>query len=124
LWVACYAWHKLGDDHRQAVEGGHLMHADDVRMPQLGCRAGYTLETLQFFLLGEQSGVGYLQGHDAVQFTVARLPPGPEAAQTKPLQELELAHLLHAGRRVGILRLAQPERTAAAGAQDLVGFLG
>ncbi len=104
-----HALHKLGHDHGQAVKRLDVVDDDDVRMAKLGGGAGLALETLAFFLVGQEAGVRDLEGDDAVELGIARLPDGAEAAQAKALEELEFAERLHAAGGVGVAGIAEAE---------------
>ena len=95
---------KVGDEDRHAFQGRHLVDHHDARVAQLGRGLGLALEALHRLDLGQQAGMGNLQGHDAVQFRVARLPDGPAGAGPDALQELEFAQGRRLGPRVGIGR--------------------
>jgi hypothetical protein len=78
-----------------SLERLHLVDGDDAGMPQLSGGSRLAMEALQVHRRGEQAGVRNLEGHDPVEFRVARLPDRAKGPQAHPLQELELAQRPH-----------------------------
>jgi hypothetical protein len=70
-------------------------------MAQLGRCPRLALETLHLLRLGAQPAVQDLQGHDAVQRRVTRLPDGAESPLADALQQLEATQRPTEAGRVG-----------------------
>ena len=104
---------EIADDVDRVAVAADFVDADDVGMAQLGGRAGLAEEFLLF--LGRHAALARnLDGHRAVELLVAGLPHAAEAADAKPLDQLEAAQFRERRRHPRGLALVHQAEMAAA----------
>ena len=109
---------QVADDVDAIGVAAHFMDAHDVRMPQLGRRAGLAKKLLGLGR-GQLAAAGNFQGHHPVQLRIVGLPDGSEAADSQLVDELEATNAAGAVERIVAIRGAdETEMGTARAAHD------